>query len=235
MIIAIDGPAGAGKSTISQRVAAQMDYQLLDTGAIYRSVAWAADREGVDRGAAQALARVAARLEMRFSLVDGVNRVYAGLRQGEQAAALEDVTEQIRTTEMSQGASQVARHQPVRDALLEVQRQIGRATASVVEGRDIGTVVFPEARLKIFLTASPAERARRRRDQLLASAEHPALVPSLEQLEGEIKLRDDRDSQRTAAPLKAAQDAVLLDTTAMTLDQVVERIVQLARARDQAS
>lgn len=231
MIIAIDGPAGAGKSSISQQVAAELGYQLLDTGAIYRSVAWAAAQEGVSRADAPALAALAARLEMRFALVDGVNRVLAGLRQGDQEAQLEDVTEQIRSPEMSQGASKVASHQPVRDALLEVQRQIGLATDSVVEGRDIGTVVFPQARLKIFLTASPGERARRRRAQLLASAEYPTEVPSLEELETDIKKRDDRDSQRAAAPLKAAPDAVMLDTTTMSPEEVVARIVHLARVR----
>jgi cytidylate kinase len=227
MIIAIDGPAGAGKSSISQRVAEALGFQLLDTGAIYRSVAWAASRAGVAWSDAEGLGELAGRLEVRFALEGEINKIYAGLR----GDALEDVTLEIRSSEMSQGASQVAAQPSVRAALLEVQRASGQAVDSVVEGRDIGTVVFPEAELKIFLTASAKERARRRRAQMIETAEHPASVPTVEELEAEIAQRDARDSQRAVAPLRAAEDAVHLDTTAMSPDDVVARIVQLARVR----
>jgi CMP/dCMP kinase len=224
MIIAIDGPAGAGKSSVAQAVAQALGFQLLDTGAIYRTVALVSDESGVDWDDGDALGELAATLEIRYALLDGRNHVY--LRRGDTAER--DVTPLLRTPRVSQGASRVANHPPVRAALLELQRRIGRAKSSVVEGRDIGTVVFPDASCKIFLTASPEVRARRRHAQLLSKGATD--VPPVEAIAAEISERDTRDSQRAVAPLRAADDAVLVDSSDIPEDAVVGRILQIAAA-----
>ena len=158
MILAIDGPAGAGKSTVSRDVARRLGFQLLDTGAIYRSVAWLARRQSVSWDDGPALARIALQLQIRFEMRGEVNTVFLTLPdEGEL-----EVTAQVRAPEIGQGASQVSAHPEVRGSLLELQRRLGRARDSVVEGRDIGTVVFPKAEVKVYLTASVEERARRR-------------------------------------------------------------------------
>lgn len=223
MIIAIDGPAGAGKSSVAQAVAEALGFQLLDTGAIYRAVALVSDESGVAWDDGPALGVLAASLDIRYELVGGTNRVY--LRRQDQDR---DVTDQLRTPHISQGASRVANHRDVRAALLGLQRRIGRARPSVVEGRDIGTVVFPDAGCKVFLTASVAERARRRHTQLAASG--AGAVPSLESIEAEISERDTRDSQREVAPLRPANDAVMVDSSDATEGEVIERILAIARA-----
>lgn len=229
MIVAIDGPAGAGKSTVALRVAEALGFQLLDTGAIYRAVAWMARQREVSWDDAEALAEVARGLSMSFELRDGVNAVLLG-------AARQDITRAIRTPEMGTGASTVAAHPPVRAALLELQQRIGRSGDTVVEGRDIGTVVFPEAELKVYLTASVHERALRRRGQL-QSAHVPGdpPLPELAQLEREIQARDERDTNRAVSPLRRAKDAVLVDATEIDADAVIERILTLARQRRGAS
>lgn len=214
-VIAIDGPAGAGKSTVARALARRLGFFLLDTGAIYRTLALAAARQGVAFSDGAALGRLADRLPVRF---DEAGRVFLGD---------EDVSAAIRTPEMSQGASTVSAHPPVRQALLGLQRQLAARGRCVVEGRDIGTVVLPWAPLKIFLTASPEVRARRRYEELTARGAKVDLAATL----AEMQQRDDRDSNRAAAPLKQADDAVLLDTSALSLEEVIDRMEALARAR----
>src|SRR5512142_1702670 len=214
-VIAIDGPAGAGKSTAARALARRLGFFLLDTGAIYRTVALRAARAGVAFSEGARLGELAAVLPIRF---DEEGRVFLGD---------EDVSKAIRTPEMSQGASTVSAHPPVRAALLELQRKLAARGRCVVEGRDIGTVVLPWAPLKIFLTASPEVRARRRYDELVAKGQTVDLQKTL----AEIIERDERDSSRATAPLKQADDAVLLDTSALGEAAVVDRMEALARAR----
>jgi cytidylate kinase len=197
MLIAIDGPAGAGKSTVARAVADALGFAFLDSGAMYRAAALAALR-GSDP------TRVAVELGERI-LLDG-----------------EDVTEEIRTPEVTDMASKVSADPAVREALVERQREIIAAGDHVAEGRDIGTVVWPGAELKVFLTATPEERARRRAVQLGAS---------YDMILTEQRIRDERDQQRAHSPLQAAEDAVELDTTGLDLDEVVARIVALTRER----
>lgn len=214
-VIAIDGPAGAGKSTAARALARRLGFFLLDTGAIYRCVALEASRRGVAFADADALGRIAEGLAIRF---DETGRVFLGD---------DDVSVAIRTPEMSQGASSVSAHPPVRAALLGLQRKLAARGRCVVEGRDIGTVVLPWAPLKIFLTASAEVRARRRFDELVAKGQTVDLQKTL----AEILERDERDSTRATAPLKQADDAVLLDTSDLDENAVVDRMEALARAR----
>ena len=215
IVIAIDGPAGAGKSTAARALARRLGFFLLDTGAIYRTVALRAARAGVAFSDGARLGELAHDLPIRF---DEEGRVFLGD---------EDVSKAIRTPEMSQGASTVSAHPPVRAALLELQRKLAARGRCVVEGRDIGTVVLPWAPLKIFLTASAEVRARRRYDELVAKGQTVDLQKTL----AEILERDERDSSRATAPLKQADDAVLLDTSALSEAAVVDRMEALARAR----
>jgi cytidylate kinase len=214
-VIAIDGPAGAGKSTVARALANRLGFFLLDTGAIYRTLALSAARAGVDFGDGAALGRLADDLAIRF---DEAGRVFLGD---------EDVSTAIRTPAMSQGASTVSAHPPVRQALLGLQRRLAARGRCVVEGRDIGTVVLPWAPLKIFLTASPEVRARRRFDELTARGQSVDYASTL----AELRERDDRDSNRAVAPLKQAEDAVLLDTSELEEGAVLDRMEALARAR----
>lgn len=215
-LLAIDGPAGAGKSTASRRAAAALGFAMVDTGAIYRTVALAALRAGVPLDDDGALGRLLP--ELRIALRPG-----AVLLDGE------DVSAAIRTPELSRGASVVSARPVVRAALLDLQRQLalGAPAGAVLEGRDIGTVVFPDADLKVFLTASDETRARRRHEELLARGE----AVSFESVLAAQRQRDRDDSDRAIAPLRAAEDAVVLDSSTLSLDEVVERIVALARAR----
>lgn len=215
LVIAIDGPAGAGKSTAARALARRLGFFLLDTGAIYRAVALVASRRQIAFADADALGRLAASLPIRF---DEAGAVFVGD---------EDVSAAIRTPEMSQGASTVSAHPPVRAALLELQRALAARGRCVVEGRDIGTVVLPWAPLKIFLTASPQVRARRRYDELAGKGQTVDLQKTL----AELLERDERDSTRATAPLRQADDAVLLDTSGLDETAVVDRMEALARAR----
>jgi len=216
-VVAIDGPAGAGKSTVSKRVAGALKFLLLDTGALYRCVALTAQRGGVtgDEEIADLAHQLAAQGAIQFE----------NLGAGEQAVLLsgEDVSKAIRTPEISQGASRVSAIPAVRGALLEMQRSVGRDGAVVVEGRDIGSVVFPDAEAKFFLTASVAERAKRRHEELLSRG---AADSDLNAVMREVEERDRRDSNRPVAPLVQAPDAVLIDSTGLSIDQVVELIVK---------
>ncbi len=215
--IAIDGPAGAGKSTVAKAVARALDYALVDTGAIYRSVALMARRQGVAWDDDEALERIARALDIDFHFEGDVNHVRLGS---------EDVTEAVRSPEISQGASQVSARPSVRAALLALQRQLAGKGGAVLEGRDIGTVVCPDAPVKFFIVASPKERARRRYEELRARG--PA--PSFDAVLAEQQERDARDAQRRHAPLKPAEDAVVLDTTALPVAAVVERVLAAVRA-----
>ncbi len=215
MIVAIDGPAGAGKSTIAKRVAESLGFQLVDTGAIYRTVAFKALQLDIDLDDGQALAQLAADLDFEFRFVDGQNAIFCkGERLGNE----------IRTAEVSRAASFVSAHPEVREALLNIQRSIGRKSHSVFEGRDIGTVVFPNADVKVFLTASPQERARRRCEQIKEKGGSADYEETLR----EISERDERDTQRAAAPLMQAEDAFAIDSTRKSIDEVVDEIISMA-------
>ena len=217
-VITIDGPSGSGKGTISRAVAKRLGWALLDSGALYRLVALAARRAAVSLDDAEGLGSLAERFNIRF----GSNE------SGEEVVWLdeEDVTRAIRTEGAGNDASKVAALTPVRAALLERQRRFAVPPGLVADGRDMGTVVFPLAKVKIFLTASPAERALRRYKQL----KEKGVTANLAALSLEIAERDERDSTRSASPLVASADATMLDTTGMSVDDVVERVLRIARA-----
>jgi cytidylate kinase len=221
--VAIDGPAGAGKSTVARLLAAALGFVLVDTGALYRGVALAAQRARVPWEDGARVGSLAQALVLRQGLRlerDGTG----GLRVRLDG---EDVSEAIRTPDIGMGASQVSAHPQVRDALLEMQRQAGRDGGVVLEGRDIGTVVFPQAEVKFFLTARPEIRARRRFDELRAKGSAVTFDETL----SDVRRRDEQDTNRPVAPLKQADDATLLDSSEMTIDQTVARMVAGVRER----
>lgn len=213
-VVAIDGPAASGKGTVAARVAQALGFAYLDSGALYRLVALQAERRTVPVDDAVGLAALAAALDVRF---DG----------GEVWLEGDRVTDAIRAERISSGASKVAAHPAVREALLARQRAFLQAPGLVAEGRDMGTVVFPRAALKVFLTASAEERAQRRYKQLIGKG----LSANIHALLQDIRERDERDSGRATAPLKPAEDAVLLDTTALDIDQAVDRVLCLWRGK----
>ena len=212
MLIAIDGPAGSGKSSVARAVAGKLGFIDLNTGAAYRAVALLALREGVDLEDGTVLAEITRRVDLD---ADGARVDGAPVPE-----------EDLRAPEVSAAASKVSARPEVRDVLLSVQREAAQKArgegGAVVEGRDIGTVVLPDADLKIFLQAAPEERARRRAHQTGREAE-------LDRIREAIKKRDRQDSERETSPLKPAPDAVILDTTALSLDEVVSRVLDLAR------
>jgi cytidylate kinase len=220
-VVAIDGPAGAGKSTITKRVARTLEYLVLDTGALYRTVALAARRTAVDWADANAVSLVAYGLAKRDAIE------FRSEGEGTQSVWLdgEDISLAIRTQEMSEGASRVSSIPLVRDALLDLQRRVGQAGGVVVEGRDIGSVVFPDAEAKFYLTASDEVRAKRRLDELLARGERTDLETVLR----EVRERDERDRNRPIAPLIQAPDAALVDSSSMGIDEVVDVMVKRVR------
>ncbi|AMN46869.1 cytidylate kinase [Steroidobacter denitrificans] len=218
-IITVDGPSGSGKGTISRRLARQLGWRWLDSGALYRLVAYAGRQRGLAISDAAGHAYLALHLDVRFDEgSDGVERIWLdGV----------EVSVAIRGEDIGKGASVVAAMPEVRAALLERQRAFAGAPGLVADGRDMGSVVFPAAELKIYLTASARERALRRHKQL----KQKGLSANLAALSLEIAERDRRDMDRPIAPLKPADDAVVVDSTSMTIDAVVERVLQLAAAR----
>lgn len=217
VVITIDGPSGSGKGTIAGLLAAKLGWKLLDSGALYRLLAFAAGNHGIDLTNEEALKTLAAHLDVQF--VD--KRI---ILEGEE------VTGAIRNEQVGAGASMVASLPAVREALLQRQRAFREAPGLVADGRDMGTVVFPDAPLKIYLTASAEERARRRYLQLKGKVEGVSLPGLLD----EIRARDERDMQRAVAPLKPAADAIQLDSTELSIEQVLERILSEVANRDLA-
>jgi CMP/dCMP kinase len=216
VIVAIDGPAGAGKSTIARRVAEKLGFVYINTGSIYRAVALWAIRLGVDLHDMHRLEQLAK--EAKIELVANNGRVTLNS---------EDVTEAIRDPRVSEAASKVSAVPGVRRALLALQRAMAEQNSVVMEGRDIGSIVFPHAQVKIFLDADPQERARRRALELQEKEQDTGF----EAVSGELKARDERDRRRSESPLVQAPDAELVDTTGLSLEQVEQTVLRLVRAR----
>jgi cytidylate kinase len=216
IVVAIDGPSGAGKSTVARLLAERLGYLYIDTGAMFRAVALAVKRAMVKPDDDEALGRICASLEISFERDEKGYRV---LSNGE------DVSEAIRTPEISQLTSRISAKKAVRDILLHEQRRMGRSGNVVLEGRDIGSVIFPDAEVKFFLSASPEERGRRRYLELLAKGEDV----TLEKTVSEVAARDARDEQREVAPLRMADDAVLIDSTGVSIEDVLSRMSTIVR------
>ena len=221
-IIAIDGPAGAGKSTVAKGVADRLGYLYIDSGAMYRAVAWKVLQAGIPISDQPAVIALAMRTEVSLANIDGEQHVYA---DGE------DVTQAIRSPEATRASSPVSAIPGVRKRLVELQRSMAARGGVVMEGRDIGTVVFPNAEVKVFLTASAEERARRRVEQM----REMGMDADLEKIAAEMRERDLRDSSRADAPLMQAPDAVLLDTDGMSIDQVITAIIAIHDQKVQCS
>lgn len=222
-VITIDGPSGSGKGTIAGLLAQKLGWNLLDSGALYRLLAFAARNHGMDLANEEALKTLAAHLDVQFiAAADG--KPQRIILEGDE------VTDAIRNEQVGAGASQVAALPAVREALLQRQRAFLEAPGLVADGRDMGTVVFPQAPLKVFLTASAEERARRRYLQLKGKVDGVSLPSLLD----EIRERDERDMRRAVAPLKPAIDAIQLDSTELSIEQVLDRILSEVANRDLA-
>lgn len=222
MNIAIDGPAGAGKSTVAKMVAGKLDYLYIDTGSMYRALAWAVLDQGLPIEDESVVSKLLKENDIRLRRVQGEQHVYWNNT---------DVTEWIRTPNVSQYASVVASYASVREQMLILQRNLAVQGKVVMDGRDIGTHVLPDAEVKIFLTASIQERAMRRWKEL----RDKGFDPNLAEMEQEIAERDQRDMNREVAPLRQAEDAVLVDTTGMTIAQVAERILEICERVGESS
>ncbi len=222
IIIAVDGPAASGKSTTARRVAQQLGYTYIDTGAMYRAVTFKALQDGV-------LDRLRHSPELVGGLLDALTISFDGDRVLLDGR---DVSLEIRDNRVSREVSFISSLKPVRDRLREMQQELGHERGVVMDGRDIGTVVFPDAELKIFLVADPAERAKRRYAELSAKASSSSELPDIKQLEEEIIRRDREDAEREHAPLKKHPDAVEIDTSRLTIDRQVEMVYTLAKERE---
>ena len=220
MIIAIDGPSGAGKSTLAKRLAKELGFIYVDTGAMYRALALKVLREGVDLADDASMARLIGSTTIDLRQVDGALQVLLDSA---------DVAAEIRTPQVSQMASKASALGVVRSRLLELQRDMARRGNIVAEGRDIGTVVFPQAEVKIFLQASAAERARRRFAELQSAGQSVDLMKTLR----EIEERDQRDSERDLAPLRQADDALMIDSSGVDADQVTARVLAHIRTKQE--
>lgn len=217
--IAIDGPAGAGKSTIAKAVAKQLEYIYADTGALYRSIALNAINSGTNTDNEAEINELLSNTKVEIKFIDGEQRVFLNSQ---------DVSDKIRTTEVSMMASKVSAIAAVRDFLLELQRGLARENNVIMDGRDIGTVVLPQAQVKIFLTASAQCRAKRRYKDYLAAGN---TKESYEQILADIQQRDYNDSHRAVAPLKPAEDSVIVDTSDDTLEQSVKKITAVVNSK----
>lgn len=218
MQIAIDGPAGAGKSTVAKKVANELNYLYIDTGAMFRALTYEALRLNVDVNDGKQLSQLLKDLEIEFIPNENGQRVLVNDT---------DVTEEIRSQKVTNNVAAVAMHKEVRAEMLTRQRQLASKGSVVMDGRDIGTCVLRDAQLKIFLTASAEERARRRHQELIMKGIHT----DINQLKKEIEERDKRDSEREIAPLKKAEDAIEIDSTHLTIDEVVQKILALVKER----
>jgi cytidylate kinase len=219
--VAIDGPSGAGKSSLARRCAEELGFLYVDTGAIYRTVGLAALRRGIDRKNQAAVAAILPELEIQLRYEDGEQRMFLNG---------EDVSREIRLPEISLCASDVSAHAAVRDYLMETQRRLARENRVIMDGRDIGTVVLPDAPLKIYLTASAEARAERRMKELQAKG----VEADFESVLRDIILRDEQDSNREVAPLRRAEDAVLVDTTDIGFDESFALLCTIIRQRMEA-
>jgi cytidylate kinase len=218
LTIAVDGPGSSGKGTVARGVARELGYRYVDTGAMYRAVALRAREAGVDWDDAEGVAALARALRFEFDWDGEVLRVQVDGH---------DVTRPIRADDIGQGASRVSTHPAVREALLGLQRSLGAEGGVVMDGRDIGTVVLPDAQLKVFLDASLEERARRRHEELIRRGE----TPHVADVRAALEARDHQDRERAVAPLRPAEDAVVIDTTALSITQAIDALLSIARAR----
>ncbi len=216
LLIVIDGPAGAGKTTVSRSLAERLGYKYIDTGALYRGVAYEILARGIDPDDQDGLALLLTNLDLRFERTEEGTRLFS----------LEtDITDYIRTPQITMLASAASAKPVVRQALLDLQRELGKQRAAVFEGRDMGTVVFPDADVKVFLTADLKVRAMRRFEELRQRSSQ-----SLEQVENDMRRRDENDSSREAAPLKPAEDAIQVDSTDKTVEAVVDEMLDIVQA-----
>ena len=215
--IAIDGPAGAGKSSIAKLVAKNLGIVYVDTGAMYRTMALACLRDGVDTSDEQAVSKKVGDVEISIEYIDGAQHIFLGT---------DDVSSEIRQEEVGKNASLIARYAFVRSKLVSIQQELATRQDVIMDGRDIGTVVLPDAYLKVFLTASSKVRAQRRYKELVEKG----VECDIDEIEKEIIARDEQDMNREVSPLKQADDAVLVDTSDMSIDQVVSRIMELYNA-----
>lgn len=216
LLIVIDGPAGAGKTTVSKSLAGRLNYRYIDTGALYRAVAWEIIEKGIDPEDDHAVLRLLESLDLRFERMDGEMRLFSSGA---------DITDYIRTPRVTMLASAASAKPAVRTALLELQRAMGRQKAAVFEGRDMGTVVFPDADVKFFLTADLKVRAMRRFEEL------KQINPqSLQEVENQMRQRDENDSGRDTAPLRPADDSIRIDSTDKDVEGVIQEMLAHVRA-----